>query len=72
MDCIFVTSPVAEVDISTSIGVQGDGYVELSGNLLPHTNDQAVEDISLLFRTDEPNGKIYHCCSAPMNLMVKK
>ena len=45
--------------ISTAVGLQGDGYVELPGNLLPHAADDVVEDIAMMFSTDQPDGIMF-------------
>ncbi|KAL3861185.1 hypothetical protein ACJMK2_007245 [Sinanodonta woodiana] len=48
----------AAVRLGTSIEVEGNGFIEFSKDLLPHTNTQERETISFDIKTTEPNGVI--------------
>nr|QBP17600.1 heparan sulfate proteoglycan [Recilia dorsalis] len=43
-------------EFRTEVQFNGDGYVELSKELLPHTNPDEAEKIHIEFSTSQPNG----------------
>ncbi|XP_071451008.1 basement membrane-specific heparan sulfate proteoglycan core protein [Hetaerina americana] len=47
------------VDFSESVGFQGDGYLELSTDLLPHKSSSELESIIIEFSTTSSDGIIF-------------